>query len=239
MPEWLYLGEDQDDSLMKQAKEKGISVTWLDKIPDPKDLESKGFVVDSFAESDLKENALRAIVECKEWKGPVASRLETESATSWAIRSGLRERFVGFQRTPGSVELLKGEITGEEAIGYAQKSFSEIDLLVIICRDQTGGILPRVLASMINEAAYMAQSGIASVDKIDRIMSLGANFPMGPFEWADKIGLDRILTLLESLSKEFGPQYQPCPWIRRKVEAGKLGFKTGEGFYNYSEGDAP
>jgi 3-hydroxybutyryl-CoA dehydrogenase len=71
------------------------------------------------------------------------------------------------------------------------------------------------------------------------MMRLGANFPMGPFEWADKIGLDRILTLLEGLTKEIGPLYQPCPWIRRKVEAGKLGRKSGEGFYIYPEGGRP
>ena len=110
--------------------------------------------------------------------------------------------------------------------------------MVVICKDMAGGILPRTLAAMINEAAYMVQSGIATIEEVDTMMRKGANFPLGPFEWADRIGLDRILALLEALCQELGPIYHPCPWIRRKVEAGCLGLVSGRGFYQYPKGGA-
>jgi len=86
---------------------------------------------------------------------------------------------------------------------------------------------------MINEAIYVSMYGLAQMEDIDQMMRLGANFPMGPFEYADYLGLDRVLKTLEWLAEELGPQYRPCPLLRRKVEAGLLGKKTGKGFYEY------
>lgn len=243
MAQWLYLGTKRIGMPLWEALKKVKEVDFLDGQPSFKDLEGRELVIEAFPEEDRKEEVLRAVAGCREWQGTVASSIEGNSATSWAIRSGIGGRFVGFIMAPGagksgSIELLRGEITDPAAIDCVANAFKELDLLVTICRDQAGGILSRVLAGMINEAAMMAQNGIAPVDKIDNMMRLAANFPMGPFEWADKIGLDKLLDLLETLTKEFGPVYQPCPMIRRKVEAGKLGVKTGEGFYNYAKGDA-
>ena len=243
MSEWLVLCTEETDSWVKRVFEKVPMVAWLNKAPGPTDLESKELVVEAFLANDLKAEALRAISACENWRGPVASRISDGSATQWAIRSGLGGRLVGFQDSPNSedppaVELFRGETTESEVLREIQGRFEGAGFLVFLCRDQAGGILPRVLASMINEAASMAYGGIAPVDRIDRMMRLGANFPMGPLEWADRIGLDRVLALLEAMQKELGPQYQPCPWIRRKVEAGQLGVKTGEGFYNYASGGA-
>ncbi len=242
MKRWLYLGEDLIDVPLWEALKKVKEVDFLDRQPTHTDLANRELVIEVFSEKDRKEDVLRAVAGIREWGGTVASSIEGDSATSWAIRSGIGERFVGFIMAPGagksgSIELLQGEITDPEAINCAANAFKELDLLVTVCRDQAGGILSRVLAGMINEAAIMAQNGIAPVDKIDNMMCLAANFPMGPFEWADKIGLDKLLHLLETLTKEFGPIYQPCPMIRRKVEAGKLGVRTGAGFYNYVKGD--
>ena len=243
MSRWLYLGTGLESSPILEALRKADRAHFLGGPPAFKDLESRDLVIEAFTEEDQKEKALRAVAQSREWQGTVASVIEKKSATYWTVQSGLGERFVGFHIAPGAgktgaVELLRGEVTGKEAVDCARIAFEELGLLVTVCRDQAGGILPRVLAGMINEAAFMAQSGIAPVDKIDEMMRLAANFPMGPFEWADQIGLDRVLSLLETLSREFGPIYQPCPMIRRKVEAGKLGKKTGQGFYDYAGGDA-
>jgi len=198
-------------------------VSRLDRAPEARDLRSK----------TIRQN--------EKWTGPVASLYNRRSVASLGTKSGLETRLVGFQPSPGQgnkpgIELIRGEVTSAETLSALQGVFEELGFMVFVCRDQAGGILPRVLASLINEAAHMAWVGIAPIEKIDAMMRLGANFPVGPFQWADQIGLDRILDLLENLSQELGPHYQPCPWIRRKVEAGKLGVKTGEGFYKYGAG---
>ncbi len=238
--QWLFIADGPDQSsLAAEVRAGAEQVEWQDTLPTSSDLEARTLVIDFLPESERKQNTLLAVARCSVWQGVVASVVERHSATYWALKSGLAERFVGFSMPPGAgktaaVELLKGELTSPVAIDSAASAFKEMEWHVVICRDQAGGILNRVLAGMINEAAFMAQSNIASVDQIDRMMRLAANFPLGPFEWADRIGMDRLLSLLEILSEEFGPMYQACPMIRRKVEAGKLGRKTGEGFYVYS-----
>lgn len=237
MSNWLILSDGDKDSWIRRVI-KDKAVEWLSEIPTSDDLESRTLIIEAISNLEKKEATLTAVANCKTWNGPVATLLANGSATFWSLKSGLRERLIGFQASPNdekspAVELFEAEMTRKENLQSVESFFRDLDFKVFICRDQVGGILPRVLAGMINEAAYMAYSGIAPVEKIDRMMRLAANFPMGPFEWADKIGLDHLITLLESLQKELGPKYQPCPLIRRKVEGGNLGIKTGEGFYSY------
>ena len=237
----LYLTSNPEDAFMQQIAGSTCSVTCLDKIPAASDLESHHLVVEVFLDEKLKLEALGAIARFDHWTGPVASLLYGGSATEWAVRSGLGERLVGFYACPSledirSAELLAGETTQSGALRQVETFFSDLGFSAIICKDRAGGILPRVLAAMINEAAQMVQLGIAPMEEIDQMMRLAANFPMGPFEWADQIGLDRVLATLEELSHEYGPLYHPCPWIRRKVDAGHYGKQTGQGFYQYPSG---
>lgn len=243
MARWIYIGEDLEGTAFRERLKQTDGIFFLEGVPSAGDLGDADLVVEAFSDPGPKEEVLKTLAGYTEWRGPVASLIERDSATYWAIQSGIGGRLVGFIPAPGagkniSVEILRGELTDPGALDQAAAAFKEMGLLVTVCRDQAGGILSRVLAGMINEAAVMAQSGVATADRIDNMMRLAANFPMGPFEWADRIGLDRLLDLLETLTKEFGPMYQPCPMIRRKVEAGKLGIKTGEGFYNYAGGEA-
>lgn len=239
MPDLLLLcPRDLDEPWVQGIIDR---VSRLDGIPKAQDLRSKRAVLEGFPDENEKERALLSIAQNEKWSGPVASLYTLQSITSLATRCGLGARLVGFQPSPGrgekpGVELLRGEDTSPEAIKKVREVFEGLGFMVFPCRDQAGGILLRVLVSLINEAAYMAWTGIAPPEKIDTMMRLGANFPMGPFQWADHMGLDRVLELLECLSRELGSHYQPCPWIRRKVEAGKLGKKTGEGFYRYDQG---
>jgi 3-hydroxybutyryl-CoA dehydrogenase len=241
MTDCLYLTSNPEDAFMRQGSGSACSVKCLDKIPAPGDIKSQHLVVEAFSDEKLKIEALRAIARFDHWNGPVASLLYRGSATQWAARSGLGERLVGFYACPSpedirSAELLAGETTQSEALKQAETVFSDLGFSTVICKDRAGGILPRVLAAMINEAASMVLLEIASMEEIDQMMRLGANFPMGPFEWADQIGLDRVLATLEELSHEYGPLYHPCPWIRRKVEAGHCGKQSGQGFYPYPSG---
>jgi 3-hydroxybutyryl-CoA dehydrogenase len=106
-----------------------------------------------------------------------------------------------------------------------------------VVNDYPGFIANRILMPMINEAIYSLYEGVAGVDSIDNIMKLGMAHPMGPLHLADFIGLDVCLSILEVLHNGFGqPKYAPCPLLVNMVKAGKLGIKSGEGFYDYSEG---
>ena len=186
--------------------------------------------------------AARVLGEGAESAVTVAVEVFDQSTAAVAKATGLGSRMVGFIPGPSvgalkSVELLNGELTDSGRLALVGDTFRQLGLSVSVCRDQIGGILFRVVAATINEAAFLAESGLVSVEEVDRMMKGAANFPLGPLEWADRIGLDRVLSLLEALTRELGPGYRPCPWLRRKVEAGLIGVEAGRGFYtDYGQG---
>jgi 3-hydroxybutyryl-CoA dehydrogenase len=203
-------------------------------------IKDMGLVLVVFDSPEKRMETLHRLAALSGWSGTAAAVTAGISATRLAKDSGLTNRFVGFQCAPSenciqSVEIFRGEYADSMRCQQVEEVFQALGVPVTVCRDQSGGILPRVLAATINEAAFMVQSGLSSVEEVDRMMRLAANFPYGPFEWADRIGIDRVLATLEALVVELGPQYQPCQWIRRKVEAGHLGMKAGRGFYNYGQ----
>jgi 3-hydroxybutyryl-CoA dehydrogenase len=135
------------------------------------------------------------------------------------------------------VEIINGyatEATVTDAIVQLSTALGKIPCVV---NDYPGFIANKILMPMINEAIYSLYEGIAGVDSIDTIMKLGMAHPMGPLQLADFIGLDVCLSILNVLHEGFGnPKYAPCPLLVNMVTAGKLGVKSGEGFYVYSGG---
>lgn len=126
------------------------------------------------------------------------------------------------------------DATVTEQILELSRTLGKISCVV---NDYPGFIANRILMPMINEAIHSLYEGVAGVESIDNIMKLGMAHPMGPLQLADFIGLDICLSILEVLHNGFGqPKYAPCPLLVNMVKAGKLGIKSGEGFYNYSEG---
>jgi len=133
------------------------------------------------------------------------------------------------------VEVARGIRTSQETVNTITTVAEKMGKIPVVVDDSPGFIVNRVLMPMINDSIYCFQEGVASKESIDSIMKLGANHPMGPLELADFIGLDICLAVLEVLQTELGEKYRPCPLLRRMVAGGKLGRKSGEGFYGYKK----
>ncbi|MFH1088149.1 MAG: 3-hydroxyacyl-CoA dehydrogenase family protein [Chloroflexota bacterium] len=131
------------------------------------------------------------------------------------------------------VEIVKGLETGQEAVQACQELFRKAGAEVLDVSDAPGYVLDRVMAASINEAINMHMTGVASVEDIDHMLRICLGWPIGPFQFADTIGLDHILKTLENISGEQNPHHAPCRLLRKMVAAGKLGKKSGEGFYKY------
>ncbi len=138
------------------------------------------------------------------------------------------------------VEVIRGYSTSEEVAKQVFKIALAIGKTPVEVNDYPGFVSNRILMPMINEAIYTLWQGVADVEAIDTVMKLGMNHPMGPLALADFIGLDVCLAILNVLHEGFGQdKYAPCPLLVNMVRAGKLGVKTGEGFYVYDEKGKP
>lgn len=134
------------------------------------------------------------------------------------------------------VEIIKGFNTSQETFEVVQKVSETLNKIPVRVNDYPGFVANRILMPMLNEAIETFYNGVAGVKEIDTVMKLGMAHPMGPLQLADFIGLDTCLSILNVMYDGFkNPKYAPCPLLVNMVTAGKLGIKSGEGFYDYSE----
>lgn len=135
------------------------------------------------------------------------------------------------------VEVIRGYATSDEVTSKIMALSEKLGKVPVEVNDYPGFVANRILMPMVNEAIYTLYESVAGVRQIDTVMKLGMAHPMGPLQLADFIGLDVCLSILKVLHEGFGnPKYAPCPLLINMVAAGRLGVKSGEGFYNYSHG---
>jgi len=190
---------------------------------------------------NIKKTVLTEASEYAPEECIIASNTSTISITQLAEFTKNPENFLGvhFFNPPvimKLVEITKGFKTSDSTI---KKVISFIQTLgkepVLVEKDSAGFIVNRILMGALNEAANMLWEGIGTVESIDKAVKLGLNWPMGPFELMDFIGLDVVLAIAEVLQKEFGDKYTPSPVLKQMVRAGLLGRKSGKGFYDYTK----
>jgi 3-hydroxybutyryl-CoA dehydrogenase len=167
-----------------------------------------------------------------------ALNVSAAQAAAWSQRPC---RVVGYGVIPplaagDTVELAPALQTGDEALQQAVDFWRGLGLETAVVADGPGLVRARTVCCLVNEAASALMEGVASAADIDRAMELGTNYPRGPLAWGDLMGLDTVLGVMEGLFHEWGEdRYRPSPLLRRMVLAGKLGQKTGEGFYTYEK----
>ena len=174
----------------------------------------------------------------------LASNTSSISITKLGAASERSDRVVGVHfmhpvPVMRLVEIVQGRETSEHTLQMALEFSRKLDKVPVVAKDIPGFIVNRVLMPMINEAVFAFEEGVASAEYIDLAMTTGANHPVGPLALADRIGLDTVLAICEVLHQDLGnPKFRPCPLLRRYVESGWLGRKTGRGFYVYEASGA-
>ncbi len=170
----------------------------------------------------------------------LATNTSSISITTLAAATAHPERFIGvhfFNPVPVMplVELIRGLLTSDATQARAAEFIGVIGKTAINAKNSPGFAVNRILCPMINEAIFALQEGIASAADIDAGMKLGCNHPIGPLALADLVGLDTLLSVLEVFQRDYGdPKYRPAPLLRELVAAGRLGRKSGHGFFSYA-----
>ena len=209
-------------------------VTPVDALP-AADLMIEAVVEDQ----GVKEEIFRAADAALPAEAILASNTSSIPITSLGAATDRADRVVGmhfFNPVPlmGLVEVVRGLETSDETAAAITELAGELGKTAAEARDFPGFVSNRILMPLVNEAAYALMEGVAEVEAIDTIAHLGFNHPMGPLALADLIGLDTCVAIMEVLHAGLGnPKYAPCPLLRQYVQAGRLGRKSGRGFYRY------
>jgi len=200
-------------------------------------------VVEAATENtDLKLKIFKELDEVCDEKTILASNTSSISITKIASVTNRPEKVIGMHfmnpvPVMKLVEIIRGYSTSDDVTNRIMEMSKKLGKIPEEVNDYPGFIANRILMPMINEAIFSLFEGVAGVKEIDSIMKLGMAHPMGPLQLADFIGLDVCLSILNVLHDGLGdPKYRPCPLLINMVQAGKLGAKSGEGFYDYSHG---
>jgi len=206
-------------------------------------VEDADLVIEAASENiDIKLKIFKALEEHTKPECILASNTSSISITKIASATSRPDKVIGMHfMNPVPimklVEVINGYGTSEETTEQIIQLSQNLEKIPVSVNDYPGFVANRILMPMINEAIYTLYEGVAGVEEIDTVMKLGMAHPMGPLQLADFIGLDVCKSILEVLYNGFGnPKYASCPLLNNMVQAGKLGRKSGEGFYKYEKG---
>ena len=220
--------------------EKTAVLARLRPTTDIGTLAAADFAVEAVPErSDLKIRVLQEVDAVLRSSAILASNTSSISITELAGQTQRPDRFIGMHfMNPVPmmvlVEVIRGRATSDATFQTTMTLCEKLGKKPVAVNDAPGFVANRVLMPMINEAAYAVMEGVATPEAVDAVMKLGMNHPMGPLELADLIGLDVCVEILGVMAKGFDDvKYRPCPLLQEHVAAGRLGRKSGQGFYQY------
>ena len=228
------------DKQRLSAEEKHSIISRIKSTTELDDLSEASFVVEAVTEDlSLKTELFSALDRITPPEAILASNTSSISITRLGAATSRPDKVIGMHfmnpvPVMKLVEVIRGIATSNETYERVRSLSEKLGKTALDCNDSPGFVSNRVLLPMINEAIFTLYEGVATRESIDGIMKLGMNHPMGPLQLADFIGLDVCLAILNVLYDGLGdPKYRACPLLKRYVDAGWLGKKTGRGFYEY------
>jgi 3-hydroxybutyryl-CoA dehydrogenase len=223
-----------------KPEERDRVISRLETTTNLEDLASTDFVIEAVVENeDAKIGLFQKLDQLCPPEVIFASNTSSISITRMGARTSRADRVIGMHfmnPVPAMrlVEIIRGLATSDETYQATRTLAERVGKTTMTAQDFPGFIVNRVLLPMINEAIYTLYEGVGGVTDIDTAMKLGTNQPMGPLELADLIGLDTCLAIMEVMHRVLGDdKYRPCPLLKKYVDAGYLGRKSGRGFYKY------
>jgi 3-hydroxybutyryl-CoA dehydrogenase len=233
------LQRDVDKQRLSEDEKRAI-ISRIKTTTEMEAMKDASIIVEAVTENlDVKLEVFRALDEITKTDAILASNTSSISITKIAAVTKRPDKVIGMHfmnpvPVMKLVEVIRGIATSDETYQRVRMMSEQLGKIPLDCNDYPGFVSNRVLMPMINEAIFALYEGVATRESIDGIMKLGMNHPMGPLELADFIGLDVCLAILNVLHDGLGdPKYRACPLLKRYVDAGWLGRKSGRGFYEY------